>query len=132
VLDADRYARIVRASAFYDLVVTLPFATPFTFGILHQAVSALDAALGMPGDIPAGNALAVLMANLMGSVVIVWSILRLRLRLPILGRYDAVARFLFAVWQINALASGVTWVIVPLVAVELGFGVLQAWPIRSR
>lgn len=132
MLDADRYARIVRASALYDLIVTLALATPWTFGLLHGMVSALDAGLGVPGDVPAANALTVLMANLMGSVVVVWSVARLRLRLNVLGRYDAAARFLFAAWQLDALVSGVSWVILPLLLVEVGFGVLQALPVRDR
>ena len=132
MLDADRYARIVRASALYDLVVTLAFATPWTFSLLHRAVSALDGATGAPGTIPTATALTVLMANLMGSLVIVWSVVRLTLRLTVLGRYDAAARFLFAAWQVNALASGLSWVIAPLVVIELVFGVLQAWPVRQR
>ena len=132
MLDADRYARIVRASALYDLVVTLAFATPWTFSLLHRAVSALDGATGAPGTIPTATALTVLMANLMGSLVIVWSVVRLTLRLTVLGRYDAAARFLFAAWQINALAAGLSWVIAPLVVIELVFGVLQAWPVRQR
>lgn len=132
MLDADRYSHIVRASAFYDLVVTVVFATPWTFAVVHWAASTLDAAVASPGDVPAADALTILMANLMGSVVIVWSIARLHLRLNVLGRYDAAARFLFAAWQLNALASGVSWVILPFLAMELAFGVLQALPVRSE
>jgi hypothetical protein len=130
MLDASRYATIVRASALYDLVVTLPFATPWTFGLLASALTWLDAQLGLPGSIPPHDLMTVLMANLMGSVVVVWSIARLHLGLAILGRYDAAARFLFAAWQSVALMSGMSWVALPLLLVELGFGISQSLPVR--
>lgn len=130
MLDAQAYARIVRASALYDLIVTAPFATPWTFAMLGSLLAGIDAALGLPGSIEAPQGLAMLMGNLMGSVVLVWSVARYRLGLPVLGRYDAVARFLFAAWQIHALASGMSWVVLPFLAVEIGMGIAQSLPVR--
>ncbi|OEO31165.1 hypothetical protein VW23_017500 [Devosia insulae DS-56] len=130
MLDAQAYARIVRASALYDLIVTAPFATPWTFTLLGSLLAAIDATLGLPGSIEAPQGLAMLMGNLMGSVVLVWSVARYRLGLPILGRYDAVARLLFAAWQIHALASGMSWVVLPFLAVEIGMGIAQSLPVR--
>ena len=130
MLDAQAYARIVRASALYDLIVTAPFATPWTFALLGSLLAGIDAALGLPGSIEAPQGLAMLMGNLMGSVVLVWSVARYRLGLPVLGRYDAVARFLFAAWQIHALANGMSWVVLPFLAVEIGMGIAQSLPVR--
>lgn len=130
MLDAQAYARIVRASALYDLIVTAPFATPWTFALLGSLLAGIDTALGLPGSIEAPQGLAMLMGNLMGSVVLVWSVARYRLGLPILGRYDAVARFLFATWQIYALANGMSWVVLPFLAVEIGMGIAQSLPVR--
>lgn len=131
-MDAKRFASIVRLSALYDLVVTALFVTPWTFMLVHWAVTALDSSLGIPGEIGAASTITVLFANLLGSVVVVWSLVRLHLGLPVLGRYDAIARLLFAIWQIHAMASGLSLVILPLTLVEIGFGVLQAMPVRTR
>ena len=131
MLDAKAYGRIVRASALYDLIVTAPFATPWTFALLGAWLAGIDAALGLPGSIEAPEGLAMLMGNLMGSVVLVWSVARYRLGLPVLGRYDAVARLLFASWQIHALATGMSWVVLPFLAVEIGMGIAQSLPVRG-
>ena len=130
MLDAQAYLRIVRASALYDLIVTAPFATPWTFALLGSLLAGIDAALGLPGSIEAPQGLALLMGNLMGSVVLVWSVARFHLGLPILGRYDAVARFLFAAWQIHALTNGMSWVVLPFLAVEIGMGIAQSLSVR--
>ena len=122
------FLRIVRTSAWYDLIVTAPFATPWTFALLHQALSALAHALGM-GGLPAFEPTHLLMANLMGSVVCVWSVLRIRRPSVALGRYDAVARGLFAAWQAYALASGATLLLVHFLIAEIGFGLLQSLPV---
>jgi hypothetical protein len=131
MLDAQTYERIVRASALYDLIVAAPFATPWTFALLGSLLAGIDASLGLPGSIEAPQGLAMLMGNLMGSVVLVWSVARYRLGLPILGRYDAVARYLFAAWQIDALAGGMSWVVLPFLAVEIGMGIAQSLPVRQ-
>ena len=131
MLDAKTYGRVVKASAIYDMVVTAPFATPWTFVLLATALTSLDTTLGLPGSIEIPQGLSLLMGNLMGSVVMVWSVARYRLGLPVLGRYDAVARFLFAAWQAYALAGGLSWIILPILLAEIGFGVVQSLPVRA-
>lgn len=131
MLDAQTYLRIVRASAIFDLVVTLAFATPWTFLLLHGALATLHQHAGLPGTLPAADPMSVLLANLMGSVVVIWSLARLRLNLPVLGRYDAAARFLFAAWQVHALGQGMSLILVPILVMEVVFGILQLLPIRS-
>jgi len=131
-MDADRYMKIVLASALYDLIVTVAFVTPWTFMLVHWCLALLDTGLGLPGNVPDADPMSMLLGNLLGSVVVVWSLVRLHLKLPLLGRYDAAARFLFAAWQINAMASGFSIVILPLTLVEIGFGLAQAVPIRPR
>lgn len=131
MLDAQTYVRLVRWSAVYDFVVTAPFATPWSFALLATVLRDLDTALSLPGSIEAPQGLAVLMGNLMGSLVLVWSVARYRLALPVLGRYDAAARLLFAAWQIHALVGGISWVVLPFVAAEIGLGVAQSLPVRS-
>ncbi|MRV76515.1 hypothetical protein GJ700_32870 [Duganella sp. FT92W] len=124
------FRRIVRASAIYDLVVTMPFATPWTFAAAHALLSEINARLG-GAPLPAFEPFHILMACLMGSVVMVWSVLRIRDPQPLYGRYDAVARLLFATWM------GWTWLqtgapllwlfLVP----EAAWCVVQALPVRA-
>ena len=128
MVSESTFVRIVRASAWYDLIVSAPFATPWTFAWLHQALSAVAQALGI-GGLPAFEPTHLLMANLMGSVVCVWSVLRIRQASVLLVRHDAVARCLFATWQAYALASGGTLLVVPFLIAEVAFGLLQAVPV---
>lgn len=131
-MDAIRYRKIVRASAVYDLIVTAAFVTPWTFALVHWLVEYVDTAFVLPGDVPVPDMLTVLLANLLGSVVIVWSLVRVHLGTPVLGRYDALARFLFATWQIFAMGAGLTLAILPLTMMEIAFGVLQILPVRRE
>lgn len=130
-MDAKRFRLIVRLSALYDLIVTAAFMTPWSFSLVHWAVSALDAGLNVPGSVAPADTLTVLLANLLGSVVVVWALARLHTGSALLGRYDALARLLFATWQINAMAAGLTLVILPLTVFEILFGFLQLLPVRD-
>lgn len=126
------YLKIVRASAAYDLIVTIGFATPWTLAILVGIVQVIHIRLGLPGTVPDLDVWQVLFANLMGSVVVIWSIVRLHLNMAVLGRYDMVARWLFAAWQVYALSSGASWVLIAFLALEVAFGVMQALPYRKE
>lgn len=121
------YLRIVRASAWYDLVITAGFATPWTYMLLHDMLSALGDSLGL-GALPPLNPTMTLYANLMGSVVVIWSLLRLFKTLPVHGLYDGAARILFAMWQAYALSQGATRLLWIFLAVEVTFGVVQLLP----
>jgi hypothetical protein len=121
------YLRVVRASAWYDLVVTAGFATPWTYTLVHDALSKLGDALGL-GALPALDPVETLYANLMGSVVVVWALLRIIRALPVHGLYDGAARALFSAWQAYALAHGLPrWLWLFLIA-EASFGVVQLVP----
>ncbi len=117
------YRRIVLASAWYDLIVTIGFATPWTFAAIHAVLATL--AEGLPGAMPAFDPTHMLMANLLGSVVTVWAVLRIRDPQVQFGRYDAAARFLFATWQIYAVMQGASVIVLGFAFVEILFGVLQ-------
>ncbi len=121
------YPRVVRASAWYDLVVTVGFATPWTYAWLHGALSSLGGALGL-GVLPALDPIQILYANLMGSVVTVWALLRLVRPLPVHGAADGLARALFAMWQAYALAHGAFRLLWLFLVVEVAFGVVQLVP----
>ncbi|MCL6670473.1 hypothetical protein [Streptomyces panaciradicis] len=119
--------RVVRTSAWYDLVVTAGFATPWTYALVHDALSKIGDALGT-GALPALDPIEILYANLMGSVVVVWALLRIISPLPVHGLFDGIARTLFAAWQAYALAHGAPrWLWLFFVA-EVAFGVVQLVP----
>ncbi|MEU5725571.1 hypothetical protein [Micromonospora sp. NPDC047738] len=69
-----------------------------------------------------------LYANLMGSVVVVWALLRIVQAQPVHGLLDGVARTLFATWQTYALAHGATRLLWLFLVVEVAFGPVQLLP----
>ncbi|MEO3867494.1 hypothetical protein ABGB18_01545 [Nonomuraea sp. B12E4] len=77
---------------------------------------------------PALDLMQTLYVNLMGSVVVVWSLLRIVRPLPVHGLFDGAARVLFAMWQVYALAQGVTGVLWLFFVVEAAFSVVQLVP----
>ncbi|MFE9333043.1 hypothetical protein [Streptomyces sp. NPDC006925] len=128
------YLGVVRVSAWYDLVVTAGFATPWSYALLHGGLSSVGDALGL-GVLPALDPIQTLYANLMGSVVVVWALLRLVRPLAVHGLFDGAARSLFAMWQAYALAHGAMKLLWVFLAVEVGFGLAQLlpwWPSRSN
>ncbi|MFJ3302704.1 hypothetical protein ACIPSA_06235 [Streptomyces sp. NPDC086549] len=126
------YLRVVRASAWYDLVVTAGFATPWTYALLHDALTSLGRAAGL-GGLPALNPMQTLYANLMGSVVIVWALLRITRPLPLHGLLDGAARTLFALWQAYAVTHGAPDLLWIFFTVETTFGAAQLAPwLRTR
>ncbi|MCU1763900.1 hypothetical protein NTD84_29820 [Pseudomonas sp. 14P_8.1_Bac3] len=126
---STQYRRLVRGSAWYDLIVTVAFATPWSFALLHGALSGLSQALDLPGELPAFEPMHLLMANLLGSIVCVWAVLRIRDPQQVFGRYDAVGRFLFAAWQLYALVHGASSLLVIFLFFELAWGVVQVLPV---
>lgn len=122
------YLRLVRASALYDLLVTAPFATPWSLAWLLRQLDALGQWLGF-APLATFSPEALLLGNLLGSVVCVWAALRLASPSVALGRYDAVARGLFALWQAWALYQGASPLLAMFLVIEIGFGIAQAWPV---
>lgn len=112
------YLRVVRASAWYDLAVTAGFATPWTYALVHDAL----------GGLPELDPVQTLYANLLGSVVVVWAVLRIVRPVALHGLFDGVARVLFTAWQGYALAQGAPRFLWLFLTVEAAFGVLQLAP----
>ena len=125
------YLSIVRASALYDLLVTTPFATPWTFLIVRRQLSTLNQGLGGHA-LPPFEPIHILISSLFGSIVLVWSLLRLRHPSARLGRFDALGRMLFTGWMAWALTvtgEPLLWLfLIP----EFSWGVAQSLPVRSR
>jgi len=127
------YLRIVRASAGWDLLVTAGFATPWTFTLVHAALNAVGGTLGL-GAFPELDLMQVLYANLMGSVVVVWSLLRLIRPLEIHGLFDGIARVLFSTWMAYALTRGAPNLVWAFLIPEMMWGVVQLapWVVRGE
>lgn len=131
MLTQHLYHRLYRVSAWYDLAVTWPFATPLTLWLYWEGVmQPLSAASGLPA-LPALDPHAVLFANFFGTVVLIWSVVRLKLNDVRLALYDGIGRAAFSAWMIYALSQGVTPLVWVFLLPELGFAILQLAPPRS-
>ena len=123
------FRRLVRASAVYDVLMTGAFATPWSLLLLREQLSTVNVRLG-GAPLPVFEPFHLLTGGLLGSVVLVWSVLRIVDPQPRFGRYDAAARYLFSLWMGWALlvtGEPVLWLfIVP----ELAWGVAQSLPLR--
>ncbi|MGC5699701.1 hypothetical protein J4P02_05785 [Pseudomonas sp. NFXW11] len=127
----EQYRTLVRASAWYDLLVTLAFVTPWSFMALHGLMQDTAQALHLPGSLPPFEPVHMLMANLMGSIVCVWSLLRIVDPQQAFGRYDGLGRLLFATWMGYALWQGGTVLIGVFMCFELAWCVAQWLPVRE-
>jgi hypothetical protein len=123
-----KYRKLVRLSGVYDLAVTFPFAFPVLCELQVQFLTRLHVSLDLSGGIPDFQPIHYFFMNLMGSVVIVWSILRIKHPENILGLYDSYARFMFAgVMLFYLLMSQVTGLLWFLVFPEIAWGVVQLY-----
>ena len=129
-MNLNTYLKIVRASAWYDLLLTACFATPWTFALAHGQLSAVNQWLG-GAALPAFSPFHILFACLMGSVVLVWSVLRLHATTPLFGRYDGVGRFLFSLWMTWALVHTGAPLLWLFVVPEFAWGVAQWLPVDT-
>ena len=129
MLSVVAFRRLVRASALYDVVMTAAFVTPWTFLLMREHLNAINLGLG-GAPLPVFEPLHLLISSMMGSVVMVWSVLRMLDPQPRFGRYDAAARYLFSTWMAWAwLVTGqpLLWLfLVP----ELAWGLAQSLPLR--
>lgn len=125
--------RVVFFSALYDLLATWPFATPWTATWLSGQLGALHLQLGLAGSAPSlDSPTALLFANLMGSIVTVWSLLRLLRPTTELGAADTAGRVLFSTWMMFALLHGASPVLVPFLVLEVAWGLVQGAVVLPR
>jgi hypothetical protein len=129
-LSRSAFLTLVRASAAYDLLLTAPFAMPWTFALVHAQLSAMNQRLG-GAALPEFGPFHVLFACLMGSIVLVWTVLRLRAPSVALGRYDGVGRFLFSAWMAWALAASGAPLLWLFLVPEFCWGVAQWLPVAQ-
>lgn len=120
-MEQKNYLKLVQASALYDLIVTAGFATPWTFKLVHNL-------LGSIVTLPEFQPMHMLFANLMGSIVVVWSVLRIRHTQSVFGLYDGIARILFFTWQMYYLIGfDAPWIVGFFAVFEIGFGIIQLY-----
>lgn len=132
MISENRYKNIVKISAWYDLLVILPFTTPWTLEMLYGFLQQLHAYGQFSGQMHSLNAAHYLFGNLMGSVILVWSLMRILQPGVLPGRLDAVARYLFCLWQIYAWQHGFSTLILFFTFFELSFGIAQSLPVRRE
>jgi hypothetical protein len=134
-----KYRTLVQLSALYDLLITFPFAFPKLCELQIDALKQLHDKLGLAGSIPDFHPIHYFFINLMGSLVVVWSALRIKYPQPILGLFDSFSRFMFSGLMLYYLlvlkVTGLLWFcLVP----EIAWGVVQMYgymrkdPGRSR
>lgn len=122
--------RIYRASAVYDLALSAPFALPWGVDLTWSLLTRLSPALGLPAPAPL-DPHATLFAGFFGSIVTLWSLLRLHLNEPRLARWDAAGRLSFSLAMATAIGRGASPLLWPLLALELGWAVLQLLPVKK-
>ncbi|GMU10787.1 hypothetical protein [Corallococcus caeni] len=114
--------RVVFASALYDLVVTVPFATPWTAEVVLSNLQALHHALGTGGEsLPAFTATHLFFVALFGTIVTLWSVVRLVQPTAFNGAIDTAGRALFSTWMAWALTQGATRVVLGFLVLELAW-----------
>ena len=120
--------RLVWWSALYDLVVTTPFATPFTAPLIIRHLHALHTALGLGGTIPEFAPMHLFFVNLFGTVVVLWSVIRLLDPTPRYAAFDGAGRLLFSAWMaIYFWHYGGSGLLLLFLVPELAWGIAQLW-----
>ena len=71
-MSVSRHFRVVSSSDKYDLLVTWPFATPWTIARLYAQVHSLVLAWDLRGEMPPMQAMTMLFANLLGWWCVRW------------------------------------------------------------
>src|SRR5471032_3145799 len=94
MLASPTFRKIVLGSAIYDLIVTAPFATPWSFAFARTQLDGINQLLG-GAALPAFEPFHVLFACLLGSVVLVVAVAHQRSAAALrpLRRHGAAAVF---------------------------------------
>ncbi len=117
---------IVIASAWYDLIVTVAFATPWTAKLFLASLATMHAGLGIGGaQLPAFEPMHLFFIGLLGSTVTMWSVIRILRPSAFFGRADGFNRLAFSSWMVWALAHGASHILGVFLVVEFSWGVVQ-------
>ena len=119
------YQRLVRSSAIYDILLTTAFAVPVLASMKVDLLRWVHTSTGMAGHFPLFDPMHMVFVHLLGSVVTVWSLLRVFHPQALFGWYDAMARFAFSLVMAWGLWQGgsslLWWFLIP----ELSWGIVQ-------
>lgn len=122
----NSYLKVVRLGGWYDLVLTVGFSTPWTALLMLEMLKGLALFLQLPGTLEQPGPAGLLFISLFGSIVTVWSLLRILRPEAHLGLADGAARFLFSLWFLLApMLLGASFVAWLFLAPELVFGFVQ-------
>jgi hypothetical protein len=127
-MNKSTYKKIIRASAIYDVLMTFGFAFPILVVMNINTISSIHTQFSFSGSIPEFLPLHLFFVNLMGSLVLVWSVLRIAKPEPVFGLFDSIARFLFSFNMFFYLlvydVTGLLWLFfIP----EFIWGLVQFW-----
>jgi hypothetical protein len=132
MLTKSQNRAIVRVSAAYDLFTVLGFVTPWTMGPTLALVLRAGHIVGLQGDQPTFDPTQMLFANLMGSAVLVWALARLTFPTQAMGRFDALSRALFGIWEVWAVWHGAPAIILAFTVAEIAFGIAELLPVKPQ
>jgi len=125
-MNLPTYRRIVWSSALYDLLVTLPFATPWTAALATGQLAGLHRAFGLGGAAPPEfGPLHLVFVSFFGTIVVLWSVLRLRDPQRLYGLADALGRVAFSSWMVFGLVHGETRLVFVFLVPEIAWGLVQ-------
>ena len=120
------YRKLVRISAIYDLLMTFPFALPGLVSLQLATMVKIQGGLGLTGTFPVFEPAHLFFLNLLGSIVTVWSVLRIVQPDPLFGLADGIARAAFSSLMIYYLVVwSIPQVVVLFLVPEILFGVAQ-------
>ncbi|MDO8288980.1 MAG: hypothetical protein Q7T44_07155 [Parvibaculum sp.] len=111
--------QLIRAVAWVDLAITLPFVQPTIAYWLIGYIYHLDQQWMMLSIIPHFDPLTLMFVNIMGVLGVVWAIARLKSPTEDLARIDALARIIVAALIIHAITWGATPILWLFVATEV-------------
>ena len=117
--------RIIRAFAWADFAVTLPFALPYVSHWLIGLIYHIDARLGFDSPVPGFDPVSLMFVNIMGVLGVVWALARIGTPSEELARLDGLGRLVVAALIIHAITWGATPVLWAFVATELAGSAAQ-------
>ncbi|MBV8634441.1 MAG: hypothetical protein JO002_08135 [Burkholderiaceae bacterium] len=132
-MEEHRYRQIVRASAWYDVVIAAGFLTPWSFAWVYGKFSLANQLLGGAALDPFAP-LPALFVCMLGAVVMCWAALRLtdtRANLVRYGRFDAAMRLQAALWMLWAYQETKAPLLFVFLLPECLFCALECLPLAT-
>ncbi|MBR0694031.1 hypothetical protein [Bradyrhizobium lablabi] len=132
MLTKTQNQKVVRVSAVYDLFTVLGFVTPWTTGPTLALILGIGEIVGLQAAHPTFDPMQMLFVNLMGSAVLVWALARLAFPNQAMGRFDALSRALFAIWEVWAVWHGAPAIVLAFTVGEIAFGAVELLPVNAE